>query len=87
MSLQESLTILPGVLAPDALKEALLGVDAAVVMKVGRHLADQAWYVERASGAGERVLPLADTDGVDAPYFSLVLVPGAGLAQRYPDRR
>ena len=99
VSLQESLTILPGVLAPDALKEALAGVDAAVVMKVGRHLADvrealasagladQAWYVERASGAGERILPLADTDGVDAPYFSLVLVPGAGLTQRYPDRR
>jgi precorrin-2 C(20)-methyltransferase len=99
VSLQESLTILPGVLAPDALKEALAGVDAAVVMKVGRHLddvrealasaglADQAWYVERASGAGERILRLADTDGVDAPYFSLVLVPGAGLAQRYPDRR
>ena len=96
---RESLTILSGVLPADELKEALAGVDAAVVMKVGRNLADvrealasagladQACYVERASWAGERVLPLADTDGVDAPYFSLVLVPGAGLAQRYPDRR
>ena len=48
VSLQESLTILPGVLAPDELKEALAGVDAAVVMKVGRHLAD----VREAAGVG-----------------------------------
>ena len=73
---------------------ALANVDAAVVMKVGRHLADirdaadavglaaQAVYVERASCATERVLPLTDTAEIEAPYFSLVLIPGTGLDAR-----
>ncbi len=84
VSMNETLTVLPGVLPPEQLKEALAGVDAAVVMKVGRHLDDvragrppmpgldaDAIYVERASCAEQRVLPLGDTDGVCAPYFSL----------------
>lgn len=95
VSLDESLTVLPGVLAPDELKAALAGVDAAVVMKVGRHLDDvrgaaeaaglagRGVYVERASCETERILPLAETTGVTAPYFSLVLLPGAGLARRW----
>ncbi|MEQ1698614.1 MAG: precorrin-2 C(20)-methyltransferase [Ilumatobacteraceae bacterium] len=94
VSMNETLTVLSGVMQPAQLKEALANVDAAVVMKVGRHLADvrdaaaavgiaeQAVYVERASCATERVVPLADTSDVDAPYFSLVLIPGTGLAAR-----
>jgi precorrin-2/cobalt-factor-2 C20-methyltransferase len=95
VSMNEALTILPGVLPPEQLKAALAAVDAAVVMKVGRRLGDvrdaarstgleaRAIYVERASCTGEVVLPLADTDDVAAPYFSLVLVPGMGLGQRW----
>lgn len=94
VSMNETLTVLPGVMPPAQLKEALANVDAAVVMKVGRHLADvrdaaaavglvqPAVYVERASCATERVVPLADTADVDAPYFSLVLIPGTGLETR-----
>ena len=94
VSMNESLTVLPGVLSPEDLKDALAHVDAAVVLKVGRHLGDvrdaasavgltaQAIYVERASCAAERVVPLADTVGIAAPYFSLVLIPGAGLQAR-----
>ena len=94
VSMNETLTILPGVMPPQQLKEALANVDAAVVMKVGRHLGDvrdaahsvglaeRGVYVERASCPTERVLPLADTADIDAPYFSLVLLPGAGLASR-----
>jgi precorrin-2/cobalt-factor-2 C20-methyltransferase len=94
VSMNETLTVIPGVMQPAQLKEALADVDAAVVMKVGRHLADvrdaaaavglaeQAVYVERASCANERVMPLADTSDVDAPYFSVVLIPGTGLAAR-----
>lgn len=95
VSTDEALTILPGVLSPDGLKAVLAGSDAAVVMKVGRNLdavrealeslglADRALYVERASTPEERVLPLPETSGVDAPYFSLVIVPGRGLRQRW----
>lgn len=94
VSMNETLTVLPGVMQPAQLKEALANVDAAVVMKVGRHLADvrdaaaavglaeQAVYVERASCSTERVVPLADTADIDAPYFSLVLIPGTGLDTR-----
>lgn len=94
VSMNETVTVISGVLPPDELGEALAGVDAAVVMKVGRHLGDvreateaaglgsDAIYVERASCAGERVMPLADTAEVVAPYFSLVLIPGRGLARR-----
>ncbi|MEX2625865.1 MAG: precorrin-2 C(20)-methyltransferase [Ilumatobacteraceae bacterium] len=94
VSMNETLTVLPGVLPPEQLKEALSVVDAAVVMKVGRRLADvrdaaasagiaaDAIYVERASCPSERVVPLADTDDISAPYFSLVLIPGGGLDAR-----
>ena len=94
VSMNETLTILPGVMPPQQLKEALANVDAAVVMKVGRHLGDvldaarsvglaeQGIYVERASCPTELVLPLVDTTEIDAPYFSLVLLPGTGLASR-----
>jgi precorrin-2/cobalt-factor-2 C20-methyltransferase len=95
VAMDETLTIVPGVRSRDELANALDGADAAVVMKVGRRLhdvrdalrttglEDRAIYVERASCAAERVLPLADTTGVDAPYFSLVLVPGRGIHQRW----
>jgi precorrin-2 C(20)-methyltransferase len=94
VSRNEVLTILPGVLAPDALKDALAAIEAGVVLKVGRHLDDirdaarstgneeRAIYVERASCDGEIVLPLTDTADVDAPYFSLVLLPGRGIQRR-----
>lgn len=96
VSMNETLTVIPGVMQPERLKEALANVDAAVVMKVGRHLSDvrnaaaavglgdQAVYVERASCATERVLPLSQTADVKAPYFSLVLIPGTGLDTRIP---
>ncbi len=95
VSTTETLTVIPGVLEPDALTAALAGADAAVVMKVGRRLDDvraaaaragrtaDAIYVERASCHDERVLPLDHTGEVVAPYFSLVLVPGEGLAKRH----
>ena len=94
VSMNETLTVLPGVLPPEQLKDVLSNVDAAVVMKVGRHLgevrdaaravglAERSLYVERASCVDERILPVTETEGVDAPYFSLVLIPGVGLDAR-----
>ena len=96
VSMNETLIVLPGVCTGAELKQALTGADAAVVMKVGRHLDDvrdataaagleaDAIYVERASCPDQRVIPLVDTDDVCAPYFSLVLVPGRGLHARRP---
>ena len=84
------LTVLPATLPADALARGLAATDAAVVMKLGRHLPkvraalaeagclDRAVYVERGTMAGERVMPLAEKPDDEAPYFSMVLVPGRG---------
>ena len=84
------LSVLPGTLSQETLREKLLGSDASVVMKIGGNLAkvraaieaagltDEAIYVERGTMEGEIVLPLRAKTGDDAPYFSIVLIPGRG---------
>ena len=84
------LTVLPGTLGEAALRTRLAQADAVVIMKLGRNLpkvraaletaglADRALYVERGTMADERVMRLAEKRGDDAPYFSIVLVPGQG---------
>jgi precorrin-2 C20-methyltransferase/precorrin-3B C17-methyltransferase len=81
------LTILPGTLPPDVLAARLRSSDAAVIMKLGRTfsavreaaeaagVAGRGVYVERASSAAERTLPLRAVAAEDVPYMSLVLVP------------
>ena len=82
------LTVLPGTLDAAELARRLCDTDAAVIMKVGRHLPKirraltdsgryaHALYVERGTMAGEHIAPLAEVQDGPAPYFSLVLVPG-----------
>lgn len=77
---------LPGTLSGEALSAGLRGADAAVVMKLGRTFAKvrgaveaagagaRGIYVERASSAEERIVPLREVEG-EVPYMSLVLVP------------
>jgi precorrin-2 C20-methyltransferase/precorrin-3B C17-methyltransferase len=84
----EVLSVLPGTLPPAELARRLGDADAAVVLKLGRSYPavrealsangqlDDALYVERASTAGQRVLPAADVDETTVPYFSLALLPG-----------
>ncbi len=85
----DCVSVLAGTLEEDALEQRLQAADAAVVMKVGRHLPkvrraldragllDRAVLVERGSMPDERIVPLVDCKGGEAPYFSLVLVPTA----------
>ena len=85
------LTVLPGTLDAATLTARLRGTDAAVIMKVGRHLPKiraalaeagrHGVYVERGTMPGERILPVADLPDGPAPYFSLVLVPGRQAAR------
>ncbi|MDS4010384.1 MAG: precorrin-3B C(17)-methyltransferase [Defluviicoccus sp.] len=82
----ETLVVLPATLPTAELEARLARAEAAVIMKVGRHVAKVrsivqglglmagAWYVERATMANERVLPLAAVDADAAPYFSTILV-------------
>jgi precorrin-2 C20-methyltransferase / precorrin-3B C17-methyltransferase len=82
------LTVLPGTLPADELARRLADTNAAVVLKLGKSYPavrealwtagrlDDAFYVERASTAAQRVLPAAEVDGSTVPYFSLTMVPG-----------
>jgi precorrin-2/cobalt-factor-2 C20-methyltransferase len=84
------LTVLPGTLPQDALAARLAETDAAVIMKLGHNfpkvraalaqagLVERAIYVERGTMEGERIMRLADKADDEAPYFSIVLVPGRG---------
>ncbi len=88
----DSVSVLAGTMEEDALLRRLRTADAAVVMKVGRHLPkirraldragllDRAVLVERGSMPEERIVPLRDCRDGEAPYFSLVLVPTARTA-------
>lgn len=92
----EVCTVVSGTLPTEDLTARLRAADAAVVMKVGRNLASvraaldaagllgRAWYVERVTMDDERVLPLADVDAdtAQAPYFSMVVVPGTTAPTR-----
>jgi precorrin-2/cobalt-factor-2 C20-methyltransferase len=81
-------TVLPATLPEDELVRRLADADAAVVMKVGRHLPkvrralassrrlERAIYVERGTMADARMIPLTAKADDDAPYFAVVLVPG-----------
>jgi precorrin-2/cobalt-factor-2 C20-methyltransferase len=82
----QTLTVIPAPLPEAELRSRLAGVEAAAIVKVGRHLdkvrrilielgLDQrARYVERATLPAERVADLCAA-GVDgAPYFSMILI-------------
>jgi len=81
-------TVLPATLPESELARRLADIDAAVVMKVGRHLSklrralassgrlDRALYVERGTMADAKMIPLTAKSDDEAPYFSVVLIPG-----------
>jgi precorrin-2/cobalt-factor-2 C20-methyltransferase len=82
------LTVLPATLPEEELERRIADTDAAVVMKIGRHLPKlrralartgrlgRAIYVERATMANAAMMPLEDKVDETAAYFATVLVPG-----------
>jgi precorrin-2/cobalt-factor-2 C20-methyltransferase len=86
----ETLAVIPATLAEAELAHRLAAIDAAAIVKLGRHLAkvkrvldrlgmlDAAIHVEHASLPEQRVRSLAGIG--EAPYFSMALVrrPAAG---------
>lgn len=86
----DQLSVLAGTLEEDDLARRLEDTEAAVIMKLGTNFAkvrraiaragllERATYVERGTMAGEKVVALADKTDDEAPYFSLILIPGAG---------
>lgn len=84
------LSVVPGTLPESELRAALSAGGAAVIMKVGNRRAqilrileelgrsEGAWYVARASTEEEDVRPVVEAPA-EAPYFSMVVVPGRGV--------
>ncbi|MFD2250526.1 precorrin-2 C(20)-methyltransferase [Pseudochelatococcus lubricantis] len=82
------LTVLPGTLPEAELTRRLADTQAAVIMKVGRNMPavrralartgtlEKALYVERGTMSNGMTMPLSEKADDDAPYFSLILVPG-----------
>jgi precorrin-2 C20-methyltransferase/precorrin-3B C17-methyltransferase len=87
-------TVLPGTLSEDVLIAKLSQQGAFAIMKLGRNfakvkraidtvgLADKALFIERATMAAERIIPLCEVDPLHVPYFSLILIPDASQSQR-----
>jgi precorrin-2/cobalt-factor-2 C20-methyltransferase len=88
------LSVIPAPLPEEELERRLADTDAAVVIKVGRHLeklgrvlsrlglAETARYVEYATMENQTVRPFPEAAEGKAPYFSLVLVHRRGEAWR-----
>ena len=91
---EDALIVLPASLAEEELTRRLALAEAAAIIKLGRHfarvrdvldrlgLATNARYIERATLASERVLPLDVVDPAQVPYFSMVLLHRRGTAWR-----
>ncbi len=87
-------TVLPGTLSEDILVAKLSQQGAFAIMKIGRNfakvkqaidtvgLANRALFIERATMAAERIIPLHEVDPLHVPYFSLILIPDTSQAQR-----
>ena len=86
----DTLTVLAGTLPEADLVARMAVAEALVVMKTGRNMPkivralravgrlEEAVLVERGTMAGERIVPLAEVDAADCPYFAIVLVHGQG---------
>ena len=90
----DTLLVCPGIMDEAVMLERLANVEAAAIIKVGRHLekvrrvltaldlVDRARYVEHATMADQVVLPFSEIEAAKAPYFSMVLVHRRGEAWR-----
>lgn len=85
---EDALSVIPATLDVDALTRRLAEAECAAVIKLGRHfeklrrvaerlgMLDGAVYVEHASLPDQRILPLAEVDPAEVPYFAMALLRG-----------
>jgi precorrin-2/cobalt-factor-2 C20-methyltransferase len=86
------LTVVAAPLDADEIAARLRQSDAVAIIKLGRHfvkvrdllvrlgLAEKARYIEHASMASQRILPLTEVEPAQVPYFSMILVHRRGEA-------
>jgi precorrin-2/cobalt-factor-2 C20-methyltransferase len=82
----DTLLVIPATLAEDEIENRLARTDAAVIMKLGRHLpkvlrvldrlglSGNARYIERVGLPQQRIRPVEDAAREGAPYFSIILL-------------
>lgn len=80
-------SVIPATLSAEILAAQLLNADAAAIIKLGRHFAkvrdvlhslglvSRSHYIERATMAKQRIVPLDEVDPTTVPYFSLIVMP------------
>jgi precorrin-2/cobalt-factor-2 C20-methyltransferase len=93
-SRDDALIVLPATLKEEELARRLAHAEAAAIIKLGRHFAKArrvvaqlgltscARYIERATLASQRVLPLDEVAPEIVPYFSMILLHRRGGALR-----
>lgn len=79
--------VLSGILPAEVLAEKLAVAHAAVILKMGRNfpkvygvlkqlgLDKRARYIERATSAQQRIVPIDQVDPATVPYFSIIVIP------------
>ena len=91
---EDVLSVVPAPLPEEAMAARLRDVEAAAIIKLGRHfakvrallerlgLAERARYIEHASLSSERILAHSEVDPAAVPYFSTILLHRRGEAWR-----
>ena len=80
-------SIMPATLEAEILRDRLGFIDAAAIIKLGRHFAkvrdilqelgllERALYIERATLPNQQIIPITEIDPEAVTYWSLILIP------------
>ncbi|GCL55478.1 precorrin-2 methyltransferase [Microcystis aeruginosa NIES-3806] len=80
-------SIMPATLKAEILRDRLAFIDAAAIIKLGRHFAkvrdileelgllERALYIERATLPNQQIIPITEVDPEAVTYWSLILIP------------
>ncbi|MDX1976302.1 MAG: precorrin-2 C(20)-methyltransferase [Pseudanabaenaceae cyanobacterium bins.68] len=80
-------SVLSATLAPELLETHLLSANGAAIIKLARHfdqvreilikldLVERAKYIECATMANQKTLPILEVNAANVPYFAMVLIP------------
>jgi precorrin-2/cobalt-factor-2 C20-methyltransferase len=80
-------SIMPATLEAEILRDRLVFIDAAAIIKLGRHftkvrnilqelgLLERALYIERATLPNQQIIPITEIDPEAVTYWSLILIP------------
>lgn len=80
-------SIMPATLEAEILRDRLVFINAAAIIKLGRHFAkvrdilqelgllERALYIERATLPNQQIIPITEIDPEAVTYWSLILIP------------